>query len=346
MNKTLGISPMINALKNAFLMIGCSLFLTSSLSAFLPSNGVENGIGFGGEWIYFSPVSETVKYAELFIPIIPFPTAADNVDYINNRLDDFYSGYRVYGSYSCCDFLLFGRWSRLKANHSSSITAPPGTLLFNPFSTLATNFATFASDKKNFTYSSADGLVGIRLPSPCCWLEVTILGGAHYASIHSDDQTRFVITAAPVPAPFTVTEDVKSHFWGVGPELGIVFESCFSCGLSLQCEVAGAFLIGKPRGNNHYDQNFALTTTTNHLDWPSYWRVVPYSNIRLGLDYSFAFPNCLSNLCTNGLQGNLEIGYEGLAYYDALLDMRTVTDSRTFHNTVLHGPFVSFALYF
>lgn len=307
--------------------------------AFVPIQE-ENGFSIGAEWIYFSPTSESVTYANLVS--VSVGGRSDHLQ--NNRMDQFYSGYRVLGSYTFCDHgcFLAARWTHLDASHHSSITAPAGSTINALFNIpLVLPLFTQAEAQTHFSYSSVDGIMGCSLlPCSCFKLIGTI--GIHYVNLHSNNHFLF-------NEPVALLQKLEEDFWGVGPEMGLDFGADIGCHFSLFGSVTGAFLAGKPKEKfvNYTGAPLAPLTLMLQPQEES-WKLVPYGDFSLGISYFYDLCDCWS--CFTNTSVQLTVGYEAMVYWQGLYRLSPSSSANIFatnelhfvdRNITMHGPFVS-----
>jgi len=321
-------------------------FLTSLILRIIPFAAfataplfAECAFSLGAEWIYFSPNSESVYYA-----ILSTPNGAGSFDEVeSNKLDQFYSGYRVFGSFGfCSDYTFYGRWSHLNATHMSSITATGASSITNLFGVPATLTPfSFAEAKTEFTYSAFEALFECPLLTCSCF---DLFGAAGIQYVHLCTDNHFSFGGAT-----PLSQKLQSHFWGIGPELGLEGVGSLGCGFSLFGNLMGAFLIGQPKEkllSNASGTPFSLKPRKES------WRVVPYADIRLGASYLFCFR---LPCCENAMRLQLDAGYEALVYWQALRELSPSNSSNplatgelyTFdRNTTMHGPFIALSFFY
>lgn len=315
------------------------LFLLT-VSTLLPTSGhAECGLSAGAEWIYFSPRSESFKFAELVHVESVLPNQVNSVSPVATPFDRYFPGYRVYASLQIGCFTLGGRYTHLKACKSSSVTAAsPSSFIINPFSTLLSDFASFASQAKCFRYEAGDALLQWQCLCNCLF-SAEIFGGVHYAYLSDRSRVTYVVNISPSVSPFIASGTRQSRFDGAGPELGVSLLARLPCGFGIHGAALGGLVIGKHKGPVPFSQ-FDLTTGAligNQGLFPSNeWRTVPFGDIRLGISYTFCLP------FLPFIVGAIEGGYEGLVYYEGLLNNgAAVLNFRTFRDVIMHGPYIS-----
>jgi hypothetical protein len=206
----------------------------------------------------------------------------------------------------------------------------------------------FASDQIHFHYSALDAIYGLKLIS-FVGINLTGFGGIHYVRLNSKENFFYSIT---IPDIRTFVGENRSTFWGIGPELGLNLDKRIGCGFSIDTTAKGFFLIGRP-----LDKSFTanidadgIPTAFSDVSNQRTWRMVPYVNIRVGMNYSL---NYLFNLChLTCLHGNIGIGYEMPIYFNGLSTIR-FTDSLQlgislddYRNVTMHGLYASLSLSF
>jgi hypothetical protein len=333
-----------------FFLIALSLFIPLSIWAFTPNFSCPREVTVEAEWIYFSPASETSYYAMTAAVTSPFLVESREA----NRLDDFYSGYRVSAAYNFeCDNFAVVTWTDLRAQHNAKISVDAPIAIFPilvPPSLIGSDtiFGDFASDQIHFHYSALEVIFGQKLIS-FMGINLTGLGGIHYARLNSKENFFYSITD---PSIATFLGENRSTFWGIGPELGLTFDKRIGCGFYICATATSAFLIGHPLDKsftaslNDEGVSIAFSDITNQRPW----RVVPYTDIRIGVNYTL---NSFFSFCNlHCLSGNLEIGYEVPVYFNGLSNIRTDNNVQLgisfddYRNVIMHGLFALLALSF
>ncbi len=117
--------------------------------------------------------------------------------------------------------------------------------------------------------------------------------------------------------PFTINTNNYSRFTGIGPELGLDSNYSLGKGFGLVAHADSALLVGQvyssingniswPEVSDNnlpsFNSNFNYNTSSS--------RIVPITNLKLGVDYTFA-SNSIDNVV-------LEFGYQVTDYYNAI----------------------------
>lgn len=315
--------------------------------AYTPAIRNPGDLSILGEWIFFSPNSESRTFGAFQNGPLGGPGQR-----FANRFDDFYSGYRVGAAYAFCECNRFFSflWTSLSADNERTVTSPgitntlfPGNL---PPSLLALSPVGRAFQYHKFAYHSAQATFGQKvICNPC--LNLDIFEGLHYAWLSSRD--RFFYSNASTGSSVAVKG--FNNFWGFGPEVGLHAAVPVWNKLSFTSTCSAALLAGKP-DTNYIATAIALgvpVAGAQALTSERAWRVVPFANVSVGLSYDFCLPRlweCVQRLFRRGFKGSVELGYEGLAYFNGLTEIRSVDDLDSgnvldvYRNVTMHGPYL------
>jgi hypothetical protein len=332
--------------------LGAILF-PFTVFAFTPNFGINECSRFWieGEWLYFSPTSETSYYGIRGIASGgPFISG----ERIGNRFDEFFSGYRVAAAYLLGNDQGFigASWTHLHASHNDSNSAPAPEFIIPTLGTpglygtdTQTGLASDATDDKEFTYHALDIVIGQPL---FCWNSLNFTGflGLHYAYLSSNEDFSYNLID-----PFTafIVGELRETFKGIGPEIGISFQRNLGYGLSLESTAVGAILIGQPEASTETIRTVVEGASFSVFNEKA-WRMVPYGDIRVGFNYLL---NPLLYGCgCSCLDATLKVGYEVLVYFNGLGTL-TLTDFSQigfsidqYRNVTMHGPFVALTISF
>lgn len=319
---------------------------------YIPQNSYPETFSVNGQWLYFSPNSESSYYYAQ-------SDAAGNVDGQRhaNKLDNYHSGYRVGIGYTPCECgpYFTTTWSELRANHSDSITSPIGVFpTVGPADLIFAGPAATASASHHFHYFALDSAIGqtfIRQPS----FNLSLFGGLHYARLISNDNYAFVgfTDDDGGTAAFAGTE--ANNFWGIGPQIGFQAQFPIWCGLSFFGNTSGALLAGKPDTTLSYlstvTSGAGTTVTPFVANNDRVWRCVPQVDFELGFCYDFSFSGFGWSQCCNGFSGSFEIGYEMLTYFDGLSNTIFPASAASasfdnYRNVTMHGLTLGLSLGF
>lgn len=326
-----------------------ALVLPMTVFGYVPHHGSCSGeITVEGEWIYFSPTSESTFY------VVPTPRESEssnpNGERRANRLDDFYSGYRVAAAYDFCNRYVAVTWTSLKATHDDSDTndflfptATPGAIT----DSITGNFA---SQSHRLTYYALDSVIGQTIICGNCF-NLDFFYGVQYAHLFAKDFYFYDMHEKDFNiAPF-IQGTERETFWGVGPEIGLSFVSPIWCGFALNGQSTTALLIGQPNTTSNFFNNELKGGNSNVQNTRAY-RVVPFLDLRLGVEYDYCLNTpCFGN-CFPRLDFTLSAGYEALVYFNALSRYRTLAVTQDglsfdeYRNVAMHGPYISLALTF
>ena len=236
----------------------------------------------------------------------------------HNNDPGFQPGFRLEGIYGTCDRLhaLDFRFAYFNESNTERIS---GTFLFDtkgyPGDGAQTPSDTFYSGiakyTQHFIYYGADATLN-RFSFFDCLENFSLILGLHFAKVQmqeraSSDGTSSDDTILAVTNRFRR----RSHFWGLGPQLGFEYRyRLFSrCGiLSLGTNARAALLATHTWADLQYTSERTGDTSV-HLNNDPLWRVNPTIDIKVGLFYNCPF-RCLNM--------TYEIGYEMLWYSDAV----------------------------
>jgi hypothetical protein len=309
------------------------------------------------ELIYFRP---TIDQSFFVINSIENRGAENNIYPFgrrHNNTPNYEAGYRLEAIYKPCncfsDFDL--RYTSLQANHSKSVS---GDFLFDTIGFPGngaqtpedTTYDGTAHIKDHFKYYALD-LTFNRFTMNCCPENLTFLFGLHYTwirfkGVFNGDGT-FIDDEQIIRVENRLEK--KSHFWGIGPELGMNYRCplplCLCCNLGqiyFNANGRAALLCSKTKANFFY-----LTSRTGpdgvNIRNKALWRVNPTADLRLGLSYEF---------CYCGVEAVIEAGYEAVWYSDCVdfitgYDVAFAGDSfDSFSNLSMQGAYFAFGLKF
>jgi hypothetical protein len=206
-----------------------------------------------------------------------------------------------------------------------------------------TSYAGTASAQQDFTYYALDFTL-CRLVFDCCPDGLTFQAGLHYANLSVDEE--FVSIGTSIDdgeeVPVFNSTNRESRFWGLGPEIGFYYFYAMPFRISAEISSKAALLCSRIKSRFFYT---TLRTGPNGVDLHNdpLWRVIPYIDARLGLNYNF---------CIGRRQATVHLGYEFIWYcnsVDAIIgyDVAFAGDSfDAYSNFSLHGPYGRLAICF
>jgi len=296
-------------------------------------NVAERGaFEFAAEWIYFRPTIDSIPVNEIIYDAIG-EFALGNFAR-QNDFSSLSSGWRAEAGYyfhPYKDRLLF-RWTDFKTSQSKLFIPDNVDLLVTPVGQLFNGES--LEDHVKFHYHSWEALLS-HVFIEGCYFQLDLFGGIHYAWVNSVETFRGGAVIG------TVIGEQRSHFWGIGPELGLnINYSLFNTCLSLVGRASSALLASRPLyilRNLDSDVSAPSFSTIQHI-----WKVVPSFDLRFGVEYVYAF-RCLSV--------SLEAGYELLTYVHSLPFLSQSFVNQTAFNinysdAQLNGPYLRFGILF
>jgi len=328
--------------------------------------------GGGGSWLYLRPLITPVNYARK-VEITSYENLTglllDGKDLCFRTEQD--SGFELFAFYqsplSCEDLKwdLTGRFlsHRMKKRHHSKASDPrflQPTIGFIPQA--AVNQFTLASSFVETDFKCLNGEFGGAIDSNQSYF-LRIFAGVQYANLKTNHSVDFTQSFPPV-VEFSANETQVvelSRFEGVGPRIGFEGRIPIFCGISFMGDFGFNLLFSKKSGSLQEEAFIGST------DSP-----IPQSDLRLKQSF------CSSRFFTPGIDGkvgialpvnfwdcfflNMELGYRGLYYWDAVTHLEIVSnrifaegeaalysDSSTFERSLnfgLTGWFVGGSLQF
>ena len=354
-------------MKKYLLAASAALLIALPLSA---STRPEPGkFGLKGEWIYFYPAIEDTYFVLQGLSTTagtpPITTNYPQGETYNN-LFNYTSGYRVEGIYAFCtgtNDIRF-RWTQLcKTSSNKTVTGtstnplfatalPPALAVFFEAGSTDSSYSGTASSHLSTNYYAAEGLIG-QVFYDCYPFMFEAEAGVHYAHIKYREFLDYSDNATPPDEATLLFTDTMN---GIGPELildsdfALYSSECYCPGtLYFTTSLRGALLASRSSANFLSEGQLSsaptLTTYYDVTDGKG-WRVVPWGDIRLGLNYTSNF-DCFAV--------SIEAGYEAGTYIKAVSKKRFVsattvfpsaggsvgTSFNEFQDFTYHGPYVS-----
>lgn len=132
-----------------------------------------------------------------------------------------------------------------------------------------------------------------------------------------------------------------SHFWGIGPEIGLDFGFCFFNCFSFVCRGTGSLLVTRILAD--YSVINGAAAGGNGTSSDRLWRVVPAWDLRFGISYDI--PICqIRHL----MYLHLEAGYEVLTYSRGLRALDQFTPANTaifqYSNADMNGFYLNIGI--
>ncbi|MES2218302.1 MAG: Lpg1974 family pore-forming outer membrane protein [Pseudomonadota bacterium] len=256
-------------------------------------------------------------------------------------------------------------WTHMKSTNTSSSVAAPSASYFlgpdyqiGPAGTVVRN----STGSVNFNYDVINLTVG-QLINLGPNLTFHLFGGISDGLLREEVQSTYSgTTGAPFAGPFSLYQDVKANFTGIGPRFGFDSSYNMDCGIGLFGEAAASALIGSTYSATNFVSNAAQlaglfagqTNNAQVIRDQHVTQVVPGFDAKLGLNYKHAVGH--------GMLFTIGAGYQAAVYVNAIsqyLPSRLVTgapfssggifvDTMTRHlsNYSVQGPFLDFSLKF
>jgi len=329
-----------------FRLVVC-LFLGLSclpLNAERPSP--PGNFSFWGEYLYLKPSIDQSFFALVQEDLDNDTFTSGTTQRFNNPYG-FGSAWRVGGEYASCDAIndihIEGTYLHRKAHREVSGSFVSAVDYFPSIGTVG---AGSAISNNEFTYYAIDLLFGHSLYN-CCPFTLYIEGGAQFMHLNAEKKTQINNPAIPgVTIP-----SAKDHNWALGPEVGaeVTYQLPFCSEnhfFSLIAKGRGALLVNR----THFKLNQIVNTSTLNrqlnFDNDPHYRIVPFGDIRLGIEYCSIPCGCRSLLL------NIEIGYEFMTYnrlvdwvhFDATSNTGSSFDN--YSDFDLQGPYIAVKISF
>jgi hypothetical protein len=245
---------------------------------------------------------------------LPFFAAPENGNgqlYANRS--SWHSGYRLEGAYRFCpNDGIHLRWMQFP-QFSDSRTINNGQLVREIVG--ATNSGTAISDHVKSSLYNLE-LFYMHDFHFCTPLSLSLLAGVQYSHIHIMEKVKVF---GGTPVLLLVGEDIfHSSREGIGPELGINLGYSFCSCLSAEMRTSGSWMIAH-RGEKLNEPIIPLKLQEDPI-----WVVLPYFDMRLGLDY-------------HGKCWNVQVGYEILSYLQGISRFYFFNLSDLYENLSMYG---------
>jgi hypothetical protein len=299
---------------------------------------------FSADFLYFMPTVDDTYFA------INSPIEGD-FTLRGPRINDnfgFHPGFRVGAEYAFCqthrDIQVF--YTYLHAEESSAITGDHlwATLGSTSFSTPFTAYTGSASSKLKLLYQRLDFNVSQHLID-AHGFNFYAQPGLEYAYLRLQQRYRFEIP------DFLGTVYQQSRGWGLGPQLGLGFDSnlcqgslgsaCSTThGLTVSSLFSASLLTGQGRT---LEVDIRDGDCTNDVKDKLAWRMIPALHARVGLAYIFHAP-CMG--------ASLSVGYEFNTYIRGLAKATYPSTTSTsnavtnYYNFDVQGLDISIAITF
>jgi hypothetical protein len=311
----------------------------------------------GAEWIYFRPSVDSPYFVldPSLLTIngtVPIGITVLSGERIANDFN-YHSGYRVFGQvdFENCTFFN-GRWTSLNTTATETVKGSNLLPILGPVNFLINLILTLADANSNFNYQSFEGVFGQTFFNRN-YLQLTAKAGIEYARTQLDNQYRYVIlTGVVLPIVLPAGTSIlalrdQAEFWGVGPELGLDFSYMLPCHFSIKGYGTGSLLVSKMESQSSANaldgSGLPLTLGIYNITSENIWRVVPAVDFRIGLNYGFSLCSCCFDI---------EVGYEALAYINALPEPRAVESlsaglsADVYSNVTMYGPYIAASVTF
>jgi len=255
-------------------------------------------------------------------------------------------------------------WTHLRTSDSSTTTAPNTSFFLGPDYEIGPLGLVIrnATGKAKFDYDVVNLDVGQYI-SFCDQVQLRFFGGLSAGFLREDVASTYTgtRTSGLFAGPFSTSQDVYSNFTGVGPRAGIHADFNAGYGFGFLGEAAVSALIGSLYTRSDFTSSavelldiYGQTINKQTINDQRVYQVIPGLDTKLGIQYKYAFSNCIlftakagyqaavyANAISQYLPGTLVAG-EGIETGGIFV----ATMSHKLSNYSVQGPFLNFSLLF
>lgn len=302
------------------------LFLTGVFCAAIAKmNAQAGGFTLSAEWLYLLTGVDTPYFAIA----LQENTIFQGGQFANKP--QWHSGVRVEAAYDFCDC-----YSSLRLRGTC---LPQFTNSHRVTGVVATEYGLFPLESSEISAHHTVNFYNIELLYDheiinCCPFSLSLQGGLQYAHLN------FTGKYVAIPLTSGVVEDIfHSKRDGIGPEIGLEADYSICQPLSIRLSGWGALLVA--RNNSNWRQDSGFPVTDSHVQDDVTWKVVPATDLRLGLHFATPFTACCTSLCVD-----LEVGYEVLCYFHAFSQFYAFDVNNSYYDFSAHGPYAHLGVSF
>ncbi|MHB1947853.1 MAG: Lpg1974 family pore-forming outer membrane protein [Gammaproteobacteria bacterium] len=252
-------------------------------------------------------------------------------------------------------------WTHLSTSDSASTAAPDASYFLGPDYEIGPLGLVIrnATGKAKFNYDVVNLDVGQYI-SFCDQVQLRFFGGLSAGFLREDLISTYVGTKTGLFAgPFSTRQDSYSNFTGVGPRAGIHADFNAGYGFGFLGEAAVSALIGSLYSRTDFTSSavelfdlYGQTINKQTINDQRVYQVIPGLDTKLGIQYKYAFNNCIlltakagyqaavyTNAISQYLPGTLVAG-EGIETGGIFV----ATMSHRLSNYSVQGPFLNLSL--
>jgi len=250
------------------------------------------------EWLFMLPGYDQPYFASDFdVTLETLDEGIINRRYANEQT--WHSGYRLELAYAFCScpttnirmrWTQFPSFSEKRRVHAADVDNGMALLLNPPFlpervgeDIINQNFFKLAELEDTFDFWYLDLLLGWKAID-CYPFVLNLQGGLQYAHLKFREEGFALANGSRGPDSFSKTVSVNSHWWGIGPELGIDFNYFFSDCFSLTARGSSSLLIinRESKITRAVQLGVEVRETFSDVGFKndSYWTAIPVATTR------------------------------------------------------------------
>ncbi len=254
-------------------------------------------------------------------------------------------------------------WTHLNSSTSSNVAAPSTSYFLGPDYDIGPDATVIrnASGTARFKYDIINFNLG-HTATLSKHVHLRLFAGLSDAYLREEVLATYTGTNAGLfPGNFSMSQDVRANFIGLGPRFGVDGSFDTDCGLIFYGEAAGSALIGSSYAKTGYSGSSPQLTATygtvinsQFIGDQNVSQVLPGFDTKVGVDYTHAV--------YRGVSASIGVGYQAAVYINAINQylpeslvsgdplstggIFVATMSHTQSNYSVQGPFIKLSVKF
>lgn len=316
---------------------------------------MKPGFEFDVSAIWFQPAATNLNYV-IYNKFQPTPSPRWTEQELSpNYAPGFELGIR-YVFPNCLDNDVHLNWTHFYSKTSDTTVAPNGNFFLGPDYLIGPPGSTVrrANGAVQFHYDVINLDFGQYIDYK--HLKLRLFAGISNPYLGEEIKTTF--SGVGSFGAFSMLQDVDINFRGLGPRIGLGGLYDIGCGFGVVGEGAAAAVIGSLSTKTDFTGNAERGSHNNHqfLKDQTTTQTIPAFDIKLGLNYKYAVPNCMNVTATLGYQAAVYVNAISQYLPGTLLTIPGVpsdfSSGGVFVNTVTHtlsnytvqGPYINIAI--